>query len=83
MIVDGVRYAHILNPQTGWPVNSLASASIYAEQCVVAGTSFTITMLKGEQRGSAWLEELGLPYICMGQNEKIFGTLKYVTNLNE
>jgi len=76
MIVDGVRYAHILNPKTGWPVNSLASASVYAEQCVVAGTSSTIAMLKGEQQGSNWLQELGLPYICMNQDEKIFGTLK-------
>jgi len=44
MVVDGIRYAHILNPHTGWPVNSLASASVYAEQCVVAGTSSTIAM---------------------------------------
>ena len=83
MVVDGVRYAHIINPQSGWPVNSLASASVYAEQCVVAGASSTIAMLKGEQLGSAWLEELGLPYICMNQNEEIFGTLKRVADLNE
>ena len=83
MIVEGVRYGHILNPKTGWPVNSLASASIYAEQCIVAGTSSTIAMLKGEDYGIRWLEELGLPYICMNQQEKIFGTLKRVTDINE
>lgn len=83
MIVDGVRYAHILNPQTGWPVNSLVSASVYAEQCVVAGTSSTIAMLKGERQGSAWLDELGLPYICMSQNEEIFGTLKRLSDVDE
>ncbi|QMU62780.1 MAG: FAD:protein FMN transferase [Gammaproteobacteria bacterium] len=81
MLVDGVRYAHILNPQTGWPVNSLASTSVCAEQCVVAGTTSTIAMLKGEQQGSAWLEQLGLPYLCMNQNEEIFGTLKRVSRL--
>jgi len=83
MLVDGIRYAHILNPQTGWPVNSLASTSVYAEQCVVAGTSSTIAMLKGEQQGSAWLEQLGLPYLCMNQNEEIFGTLKHVASADE
>ena len=83
MLVDGVRYGHILNPQTGWPVNSLASASVYAEQCVVAGTSSTIAMLKGEQQGSAWLEQLGLPYLCMNQNEELFGTLKRVASTEE
>ncbi len=81
MLVDGVRYAHILNTQTGWPVNSLASTSVCAEQCVVAGTTSTIAMLKGEQQGSAWLEQLGLPYLCMNQNEEIFGTLKRVSRL--
>ena len=81
MMVDGVRYAHILNPQTGWPVNSLASTSVCAEQCVVAGTSSTIAMLKGEQQGALWLEELGLPYLCMNQKQKIFGTLKPVNSL--
>lgn len=81
MLVEGVRYAHILNPHTGWPVNSLASASVVAEQCVVAGTSSTIAMLKGEQCGATWLEELGLPYLCMNQNEEISGTLKRVSNI--
>ncbi len=81
MVVDGIRYAHILNPKTGWPVNSLASTSVYADQCVVAGTSSTVAMLKGEDKGVAWLEELGLPYICMNQKEEIFGTLKRVSDL--
>ncbi len=76
MMINGVRYAHILNPKTGWPVNSLASTSVCAEQCVVAGTSSTIAMLKGEQVGIAWLEQLGLPYISMNQNQQVFGTLK-------
>ncbi len=82
MVVNGVRYAHILNPKTGWPVKSLASTSVYAPQCVVAGTSSTIAMLKGDIDGVQWLEELGLPYICMNQDEEIFGTLKRVENLN-
>ncbi len=83
MMIDGVRYAHILNPKTGWPVNSLASTSVYAEQCVVAGTSSTIAMLKGEQEGITWLEGLGLPYISMNQQQEIFGTLKRLEDINQ
>ena len=80
MMVDGVRYAHILNPKSGWPVSSLASTSVCAEQCVVAGTSSTIAMLKGEQEGIVWLEQLGLPYMCMNQEQKVFGTLMPATS---
>jgi thiamine biosynthesis lipoprotein len=55
MIVDGVRYGHVLDPRTGWPVRGLAAASVVASHCLVAGTLTTIAMLKGEA-GPQWLE---------------------------
>jgi thiamine biosynthesis lipoprotein len=75
MIVDGVRYGHILDPRTGWPVNSLAAVSVVASHCLIAGTASTIAMLKGADEGPAWLDELGLPYLRMDQDQKISGTL--------
>lgn len=45
---EGKRYCHILNPRTGWPVDGLSSVSVQAEQCLLAGSLATITMLKGE-----------------------------------
>ena len=62
--IDGVRYAHILNPKTGWPVRYLASVSVIGDFCVVAGSAATIAMLKEEQ-GPQWLLELGLPHVWM------------------
>lgn len=62
--IQGERYCHIISPFTGWPVKGLASVTVQAEQCIVAGAACTIAMLK-EQKGSAWLEALGLPYLCM------------------
>ena len=53
--VDGKRYCHILNPQTGWPVSGLASVSVMADQCLLAGTLSTIAMLKGSE-GKEWLQ---------------------------
>jgi FAD:protein FMN transferase len=58
----GVRYSHILNPRTGWPVRGLAAVSILADHCVVAGSASTIAMLM-EANGKAWLQALGLPYL--------------------
>ena len=58
--VNGVRYGHVLNPKTGWPVSHLASVSVVADLCVVAGSASTIAMLK-EQAGPAWLAALGTP----------------------
>jgi thiamine biosynthesis lipoprotein len=62
VVVEGVRYGHILNPRTGWPVRHLASVSVVADFCVVAGSASTIAMLK-EEAGPAWLEQLGLYHV--------------------
>lgn len=72
--VNGIRYGHILNPKTGWPVKYLASASVVGEFCVVAGSAATIAMLKEEQ-GATWLEGLGLPHLWVDVAGKAGGTL--------
>ncbi|MBV1882206.1 MAG: FAD:protein FMN transferase [Pseudomonadales bacterium] len=76
--IAGKKYGHILNPKTGWPVQSLASVSVLAEQCLVAGTATTIAMLKTQKQASQWLEDLGLPYLLMNQNHQLEGSIALV-----
>ena len=73
LAIDGRRYCHIVSPRTGMPVEGLAGVSVFAPECVVAGSATTIAMLK-EARGPAWLEEVGLPHIWMDQSERVGGT---------
>ncbi|MEK6805053.1 MAG: FAD:protein FMN transferase [Pseudomonadota bacterium] len=75
---DGQRYCHILNPRTGWPVQHLASVSVVAPQCLIAGTSSTVAMLK-EREGQGWLAELGLPHLCFDRQLHPAGTLAFLT----
>jgi thiamine biosynthesis lipoprotein len=76
MIVDGVRYSHILRPDTGYPAkNSLSSVSVIADQCLLAGAVSTIAMLKGEH-AQHWLDEMALPYLAFDQALKPFGTVE-------
>jgi thiamine biosynthesis lipoprotein len=74
LTIGGVRYGHILNPRTGWPAGHLASVTVVADFCVVAGSASTIAMLKAEE-GPAWLESLGLPYLWVDVNGEAGGTL--------
>ena len=74
--LNGVRYGHILNPLTGWPVNCMAAVSVAADLCVVAGSASTIGMLK-EESGKNWLEELGLPYLWVDVHGKVGGSLSH------
>jgi len=75
ILVDGQRYGHILNPISGWPVRHLAAVSVVADFCVVAGSASTIAMLK-EERGPAWLAELGLRHLWVDVNGNSGGDLR-------
>lgn len=77
--VSGVRYGHVLNPKTGWPVKHLAAVTVVGDFCVVAGSASTIAMLKEEQ-GPAWLESLGLPYMWVDVDGNVGGTLAMEKN---
>jgi len=50
LIKDGVRYSHILNPKTGWPVSDAPhTVSVAAATCIEAGMLSTFAMLQGGQ----------------------------------
>jgi len=72
--LNGVRYGHVLNPKTGWPVSYMAAVSVIGEFCVVAGSASTIGMLK-EEHGANWLSELDLPHLWVNVKGDVGGSL--------
>ncbi len=74
IVLDHIRYGHVLNPKTGWPVRHMASVTVVGELCVVAGSASTIAMLK-EEDGPAWLESLGLPHLWVDVHGSVGGSL--------
>jgi len=78
--IDGKRYSHIVSPRTGMPVHGLAGVSVVASECIVAGSATTIAMLM-EERGPAWLEEVGLSHLWMDQEQRVGGM--YATNATD
>ncbi len=78
--IDGVRYGHILNPLTGWPIRRLASVSVVADLAIVAGSAATIAMLK-EDEGPAWLRQLGLPHLWIDVDGATGGSLAAVARI--
>ena len=62
LLKDGIRYAHILNPLTGWPsLESPRSITVAASSCTEAGLLSTVAMLHGAG-AQAYLEEQGVRY---------------------
>lgn len=75
MMVDGIRYSHLLNPFSGQSIQPhYASASVIAPQCIVAGSFTTIALLKSRDEPD-WLEEVGLPYLTVDQQMNIKGSI--------
>jgi thiamine biosynthesis lipoprotein len=49
LIKDGVRYGHVLNAKTGWPIiHAPRSITTVAPQCIQAGILATLALLQGE-----------------------------------
>lgn len=50
LLKDDVRYSHILNAKTGWPVaQAPRSITVVAPQCIQAGILATLALMQGEQ----------------------------------
>ena len=49
LINEGVRYGHVLNAKTGWPImHAPRSITTVAPQCIQAGILATLALLQGE-----------------------------------
>ncbi len=73
--IDGHHYGHILDPRTGWPVAGLLAVSVIAGQCLVAGSTATIAMLKPAEEALAWLADLGLPWFAVDADLECHGSI--------
>ncbi|MDH5370873.1 MAG: FAD:protein FMN transferase [Gammaproteobacteria bacterium] len=57
LLKDNIRYSHILDPHTGWPIKDAPhSVTVVAESCIEAGILATLAMLKGKS-ASKFLKE--------------------------
>jgi thiamine biosynthesis lipoprotein len=62
---DGVRYSHVLDPRTGWPVTDAPrSVTVLADTCTEAGMLATFAMLEGRE-AEAFLEAQGVRFWCL------------------
>ncbi len=65
LLKDGIRYSHILDPQTGYPVpNAPRSVSVISNTCLEAGMLSTFAMLQGEN-AEDFLNAQGVKYWCI------------------
>lgn len=73
---DGVRYCHIIDPFTGWPVNTgssvsgIISAVVFSPSAALADAFSTAVMVSGPEGGKSLLEQNGLEGIIITADKK-------------
>ncbi len=71
--LDGVRYHHILDPGTGWPVqNELASVTIFSESSMWGDALATSAFALGTEKGVALIEGLeGIEAVFIARDRSV------------
>jgi thiamine biosynthesis lipoprotein len=74
-VQDGVKYVHTINPATGFPIShKLLSASVFADNCMLADAYATAFMVMGLEKAKSVLEKnkpLDAYLIFSGDNGEI------------
>jgi FAD:protein FMN transferase len=68
--LNGRRYCHILNPQTGYPVSYWQSVTVVAPTTSVAGSCSSIAMLL-EKKGLPFLQSTGFQFLAVDAKGKL------------
>ena len=65
LLANNIRYSHILNPFTGWPIcNAPRSITVAGTNCIQAGMLATFGLLK-DANAETFLEEQGAIFWCL------------------
>ncbi|MDU0353489.1 FAD:protein FMN transferase [Paraglaciecola aquimarina] len=64
LLKDGIRYGHILNPKTGYPIEGSArSITVASKHCIQAGLLATLALLQGSN-AEEFLQQQGVKFWC-------------------
>lgn len=74
--LDGVRYHHLLSPDTGWPVqNELASVTIISESSMEGDALSTAAFVLGPEKGMELIESMdGIEAVFIARDRTVTGT---------
>lgn len=78
--IDGVRYCHIINPKTGWPVQMLSSVTVIAPDAEIADAMATTVFVLGVEDGIGLIDRLnGIECIVVEED----GDIHFSQNLKD
>ncbi len=72
---EGVRYHHILNPETGYPVqNGLTGVTVFSQSGLQSDALATACFVMGMEKGAAFALKMGCEALFTREDGRIFAT---------
>lgn len=62
---EGLRYAHILDPRTGWPVDSITSCTVISRDGTLADAAATALVIAGRDDWHRLAVKMGIKYVML------------------
>ncbi len=62
---EGLRYAHILDPRTGWPVDSITSCTVISQDGTLADAAATALVIAGSADWYRLAAKMGIHYVML------------------
>lgn len=62
---EGLRYAHILDPRTGWPVDSITSCTVISQDGTLADAAATALVIAGRDDWHRLAVKMGIKYVML------------------
>jgi len=62
---EGVHYAHILDPRTGWPVDSVTSCTVISKDGTLADAAATALVIAGVKDWHRLAKKMGIKYVML------------------
>lgn len=73
VVIDGVKYSHTINPQTGFPVRGIKSATVICGTAEIADALTTPVMVMGVKAGLGMINQMkDIACIIIDDNDRIF-----------
>jgi thiamine biosynthesis lipoprotein len=70
--LNGIRYAHILDPRTGYPATGIVSASVFAPKAELADALATALFVMGSSTGLDFINQLpGIEAVIIDEQNKV------------
>ncbi len=75
VVLNGVKYTHIIDPRTGWPAHGLTSVSIFAPKAELADALATSVFVMGADTGIDFVNQLpGIECVIVDDQGKILAS---------